>query len=221
VNDTFETGMELYLRPTLTINADHEGIVTTVNEVTAGCTTDAETATALFYFVRDSIRYNIYMISAAIDDFRASQVLEWGKGYCVQKAVLLAAMGRAAGVPSRLTFARIRNNKLPPHIVERIGTNILPRHGYTQFFLHDRWVSATPTFDKELCSRLEVPPVEFNGEGNAVLPEKDLRGNPFIDYVEKFPHCDDLPFEWIAERVRAVFGPEKRAWVDKNQEQEK
>ncbi len=48
------------------------------------------------------------MISAFEEDFKASRVLEWGKGYCVQKAVLLEALARAAGIPSRLAFEKIR-----------------------------------------------------------------------------------------------------------------
>ncbi|RLB16813.1 MAG: transglutaminase family protein, partial [Deltaproteobacteria bacterium] len=81
--------MGQYLRATSTIEADHKKIIETATKMTRGCVSDEEKAVALFYFVRDSIRYNIYMISVFIEDFRASRILEWGKAYCVQKAVLL------------------------------------------------------------------------------------------------------------------------------------
>lgn len=207
-----------YLRATLTIEADHKKIIETATNVTRGCVSDEEKAIRLFYFVRDSIKYNIYMISVFIEDFKASRVLEWGKAYCVQKAVLLTALGRAAGIPSRLVFARIRNHKLPAHILEMMGTNTFPRHGYNQFFLNGRWVSAAATFDKVLCEKNGLPTVEFDGKTDAILPEKDLKGAPYIEYIEKFSPKEDLPFDWIIERVSQLVGSDKRPWLNRLQE---
>ena len=210
--------MEHYLRASPTIEADHKKIIETATNVTRGCTSDEEKAVGLFYFVRDSIRYNIYMISVFIEDFRASRILEWGKAYCVQKAVLLTALGRAAGIPSRLVFAKIRNHRIPDHVVQMFKTNIFPRHGYNQFFLNGRWISAAATFDKVLCEKNGLPTVEFDGKRDAILPGKDLKGAPYIEYIEKFPPKEDLPFDWIKERVSKIVGPDKRPWLNKNQE---
>jgi len=210
--------MGQYLRATSTIEAEHEKIIETATKMTRGCANDEEKAVALFYFVRDSIRYNIYMISVFIEDFKASRILEWGKAYCVQKAVLLTALGRAAGIPSRLVFAKIRNHKLPAHILETMGTNTFPRHGYNQFFLNGRWVSAAATFDKVLCEKNGLPTVEFDGKRDAILPEKDLKGAPYIEYIEKFSPKEDLPFDWIKERVSKIVGPDKRPWLNRVQE---
>ncbi len=210
--------MGRYLRATSTIEAQHEKIIETATNVTRGCVSDEEKAVALFYFVRDTIRYNIYMISVFLEDFRASKILEWGKAYCVQKAVLLTALGRAAGIPSRLVFAKIRNHRIPDHVVQMFTTNIFPRHGYNQFFLNGKWVSAAATFDKVLCEKNGLPTVEFDGKKDAILPDKDLQGAPYIEYIEKFPPKEDLPFDWIKERVSQLVGTDKRPWLNKNQE---
>jgi len=210
--------MEIYLRATPTLDAGHKRIVETARTLTRGCSSDEEKAVKLFYFVRDSIGYNVFMISVFIEDFRASRILEWGKGYCVQKAVLLAALGRAAGIPSRLAFAKIRNHKLPEHIFQIIKTNTFPRHGYNQFLLNGQWVSAAATFDKNLCEKNGLPTVEFDGKTDAILPEKGLKGEPYIEYLEKFPPHDDLPFHWIAEKITEIVGPDKRPWLDKDYE---
>jgi transglutaminase-like putative cysteine protease len=207
--------MEIYLRPTYTIDCDCESIAASALRVTQGCSGDIEKAVALFYFVRDSIRYNIFMISVFKEDFRASKVLEWGKGYCVQKAVLLTALGRAVGIPIRMAFAKITNHRTPPHIYQKLGVNTFPRHGYNQFFLNGRWVSAAATFDKNLCDKNGLPVVEFDGKSDAMLPETDLQGQPYIEYIEKFPPTDDLPFEWIAEKITGIVGPDKRPWLKK------
>ncbi len=210
--------MELYLKATPTLDAGHERIVETARTLTRGCSSDDEKAVKLFYFVRDSIGYNVFMISVFIEDFRASRILEWGKGYCVQKAVLLAALGRAAGIPSRLAFAKIRNHKLPEHVFQIIKTNTFHGHGYNQFLLNGQWVSAAATFDRNLCEKNGLPTVEFDGKSDAILPEKGLKGEPYIEYVEKFPPHDDLPFHWIAEKISEIVGPDKRPWLDKDHE---
>jgi len=209
--------MGQYLRATFTIEAEHEKIIETATKVTRGCSNDEEKAIKIFYFVRDSIRYNIYMISVFIEDFRASRILEWGKAYCVQKAVLLTALGRAAGIPSRLVFAKIKNHTIPDHVAKMFNTTTFPRHGYNQFFLNGRWVSATATFDKVLCEKNGLPAVEFDGKRDAILPEKDLKGAPYIEYIEKFPPKEDLPFDWIRERVSQLVGSDKRPWLNRAQ----
>ncbi|MFO8163983.1 MAG: transglutaminase-like domain-containing protein [Thermodesulfobacteriota bacterium] len=213
-----DSEMGRYLCATSTIDSDHNRIIETATNAIYGCDNDVEKAVGLFYFVRDSIRYNIYMISVFIEDFQASRILEWGKAYCVQKAVLLTALGRAVGIPSRLVFAKIKNHKIPDHIVEMMGTNTFPRHGYNQFFLNGKWVSAAATFDRVLCEKNGLPTVEFDGKRDAILPEKDLQGAPYIEYIEKFPPKDDLPFDWIRERISKIVGPDKRPWWSKDQE---
>jgi transglutaminase-like putative cysteine protease len=208
---------EKYLEPTFTIDSDHPKIRETALRVTEGCPDDPSRASRLFYFVRDSIPYSVYMISVFQEDFIASRILDWGKGYCVQKAVLLTALGRAAGIPSRLVFAKIRNHRVPAHVAERFGT-VFPRHGYNQFFLGGRWISAAATFDKALCEKNDLHVVDFDGRKDAALPEKDRQGNPFIEYLEKFPPRADLPFDWIAEKLKKRVGPDKRPWLTKEDE---
>ncbi len=135
----------------------------------------------------------------------------------VQKAVLLAALGRASAIPSRLVFAKIRNHRVPSNILQMMANNVFPGHGYNQFFLGGRWVSATATFDKELCERNGLPTVEFDGKSDAVSPERNLRGEPYIEYVEKVTPRDDLPFDWIAQRISKVVGSDKRPWFHRDQ----
>ena len=210
-----DNNMDKYLRPTFTIDSDHEQIMKCANTLTENCANDREKTVKLFYFVRDSIPYNLYMISVFKDDFKASRIFEWGKAYCVQKAVLLTALGRAAGVPSRLIFARIRNYKLPDHVREKNKGNVFHRHGYNQFYIDGKWVSAAATFHKDLCDDIGVPAVEFDGRSEAILPEKDLMGEPYIEYIEKFSPSADLPFEWIRQKISKIVGNDKRPWLQK------
>ena len=215
MNEHVMDGMKMFLEPTYTIDSGSDAIAEKANELTGQCLDMEEKAVRLFYYVRDEIRYNVYMISAFEEDFRASQVLLWKKGYCVQKAVLLAALGRAAGIPSRLAFAKIKNHRVPSHLVRELGTNVFPRHGYNQFFINGKWVSSAATFDRELCRKNGLPLVEFDGKRDAVLPERDLSGRPYIEYIKKFDPTADLPFEWIFKRISKIVGEEKRPWLSK------
>ncbi|MBN2126097.1 MAG: transglutaminase family protein [Deltaproteobacteria bacterium] len=215
-----ERETESYLAPTFAVDSDNPRILETARRLTDGCQSDPEKAARLFSFVRDEIHYNVYMVSVFVEDFMASRVLEWGKGYCVQKAVLLAALGRAAGIPSRLAFAMIRNHRLPAKVREWAGTDTFPRHGYNQFFLNGGWVSAAAPFDRNLCEKSGLPLVEFDGHRDAVLPERDVKGEPFIEYLEKYPPRQDLPFDWIVERLRRIVGPDKRPWLNRDQARE-
>jgi len=203
----------------LPIESETRPSSTCARNVTSDCRTDSEKIKQLFYFCARFGSLQSFHDFRFEEDFKASRVLEWGKGYCVQKAVLLTALARAAGVPSRLVFARIRNHRVPEHIVKMTGTNIFPRHGYNQFHIDGKWISAAATFDRYLCEKNGLTTVEFDGTTDAVLPEKDLAGKPYIEYVEKFPASADLPFEWIATAIRKRVGPDKRPWLTREDSQ--
>ena len=205
-----ETDMDVYLRHTFTIESDHDQIIDTAKEIIRDCQTDKQRAIRLFYFVRDMIYYNVNMVSVFEEDFRATATLEWQQGYCVQKAVLLAALGRAAGIPTRLAFAKIKNHQVSPDILQRLGTNVFPRHGYNQFYVNGTWINVAATFNKTLCEKMNWPTVEFDGEHDAILASEDLEGKLYIEYIEKFGHRGDLPFQWIKDRIIKMVGADKR-----------
>jgi transglutaminase-like putative cysteine protease len=204
--------METYLRPTKAIDSDNAAIIERALELTVQVRSDSEKARALFYFVRDDIHYNVYMISTFFEDFIASTVLANKKGYCVQKAVLLTALARAASIPSRLVFAKNRNHRLPKELGEQTGMQFFPSHGCTQRYLNDVWVNVTPAFDRSLCETSGVPVVEFDGIHDASLAAYDLSGRPYIEYMEKYEPQADLPFEWLFSKVFPIWG-EKHAWL--------
>lgn len=218
-NQTDKIDMKTFLEATFTIESRHAAIVECAGNITAACKNDREKRVKLFYFVRDSIRYNSFMISVFEEDFRASRILEWGKGYCVQKAVLLAALSRAAGIPCRLAFAKIRNHHVPEKTLKMIGTNEFPRHGYNQFYCDGKWISAAATFDKALCEKNGLPTTEFDGVTDSILPTKDFEGGPYIEYIKKYPATDDLPFQWIFQIISKRFGRDKRPWLTRQQDE--
>ncbi|MFZ0132510.1 MAG: transglutaminase-like domain-containing protein, partial [Desulfobacterales bacterium] len=84
--------LNLYLEPTYFIDSTSPAIIAYSNTICHGKGTDLDRAIALFYGVRDGIRYDPYSIEDKREAVRASSVLKRKAGFCVAKAVLLAAV---------------------------------------------------------------------------------------------------------------------------------
>ncbi len=197
--------MQKYLRPTPTFDCDNESIKGKAQDLTAGQEKVADKAKSLFYFVRDEIKYNIYVLSDLPEYYRASRILEVGEGFCIQKAVLLATFARAVGIPARLHLAAIRNHLVPDKLKELMGTNLFPSHGYAELYVEGKWVKATPAFDLKMCQQNRISPVEFDGKNYAMFHSHNLDGKLHIEYIQDRGHFDDLPFDTITSlRIQAL-----------------
>ncbi|MEG3071414.1 MAG: transglutaminase family protein [Candidatus Syntrophopropionicum ammoniitolerans] len=63
-----------------------------------------------FFAVRDGFRYDPYHIIFEPEEFKASVRIARDSGFCIHKAIILAAVSRAAGIPARLAFADVRSH---------------------------------------------------------------------------------------------------------------
>ena len=199
--------MEKYLKATPIIDCDNPLIKEKAEALTKERKDIIDKATTLFYFVRDEIKYNIYVPKSLPEHFQASNTLSRREGYCVQKAVLLAALARAAGIPYGLGFARIRNNLLPEKTKKWLGTNILPFHGFTELYIEGKWVKATPAFDLEMCERNRIVPVEFDRKNDATFHSHNRDGKLHIEYLKYLGrHYDELPLDKLWYVVSQHFG---------------
>jgi len=126
-----------HLQATRYLDHDHEAVQAYAHKVCAGAGNARERAVALYYAVRDDIRYDPYTCTLEADHLRASEILARGRSYCVGKAVLLAAVGRAAGIPTRLGFADVRNHFTSPQLLQLMGTDIFYYHATPIFFWRD------------------------------------------------------------------------------------
>lgn len=197
------------LCPTDVIDSNNPVIIELAGEITERAAGEAEAASLLFYYTRDSIRYNPYSPFHAREDYVASTVIQRGYGYCIQKAVVLAALARAAGIPSRLGFANIRNHQLPEKMLELQGTDIIYDHGFTELFLGGEWLKATPAFNRGMCDMLGLVPVEFDGRSHGVFSRNDIHGNISIEYLDEVGSWPDLPLDHILGAFERIFGPER------------
>lgn len=196
--------MDVNLLSTYYINKDHPEIIEFSQPLCQGMTQNRDKAVSLYYAVRDQIRYNPYSMVPEKSTMKASYVLKKGEGYCVAKALLLAACVRSQGIPARLGFADVRNHLTTERLQKMMGSNLYVWHGYTEIFLNNKWVKATPAFNLSLCQNFNVKPLEFDGKNDSVFHPFDTLGNKHMEYVTDHGSFADLPWELImAEAFKA------------------
>lgn len=194
-----------YLNPTFFIDSDSPAIAESARTIAGSGDGEVDRAVKLFYAVRDGVRYNPYRMSAAREDYAASRVLAQGEGFCVQKAVLLCALSRAAGVPCRLRFAIVKNHLVTRRLRDMMGTDLFVFHGYNEFSLNGRWVKATPAFNLSLCEKFGLRPLDFDGSSDSILHPFDAEGRQHMEYLHDYGPFDDLPFGLMTEEFRKYY----------------
>lgn len=195
------------LQATETIDCDHGRVATFAFEVVEGATTARDRAVGLYYAVRDGIRYDPYAIDLSLYGMRASTTLAAGRGWCVPKAVLLAACCRAVGVPARLGFADVKNHLSTERLRQLMKTDIFYWHGYTAIHIDGRWLKATPAFNVELCQRFHLKPLEFDGTADSIYHPFDQLGNAHMEYIRYRGEFSDLPLDRITRTLERCYGP--------------
>lgn len=187
----------VYLAPTYFLDFSSPIVEEFAEKTCKGTDNPTERAIRLYYAVRDEIRYDPYDLSPSRETFTASSVLEKGSGYCVAKAIVLAALGRQQGIPSRLGFADVRNHLSTSRLREVMNSDIFYYHGYTEFLLDGQWVKATPAFNLSLCQRFKVKPLEFDGIHDSIFHEFNQADQRHMEYLHDHGSFTDLPFEEI------------------------
>ena len=194
------------LEPTAFIDSESDVVRDFVDRVAGGAGDEHQTVALLFAAVRDGIRYDPYSVSGDPEDYRASNVLRSDSGYCVQKSVALTAAARAAGVPSRLGFADVRNHLSTERLRAAMGTDLFIWHGYSTFFVGGRWTKASCAFNAELCERFGVEPLDFDGTNDALLHPYSGDGSRYMEYVNDRGTYTDLPLKQMLEDLRDTYG---------------
>ncbi len=193
--------MEIYLSSQFFIDANHPKIIEKAHTITGQLSAEKEKAIALFYAVRDGYYYNPYILDLKKQSLKASYIVDKKSAYCVEKAVLLAALLRAVGIPSRLHFGDVTNHIATDRIVKILKSNRLVFHACTEVYLDYKWIKITPAFNKELCEKIGVPALEFDGENEAVFQQFDNQNNRFMEYLSEYGTFPDLPYTLYLQQI--------------------
>ena len=193
------------LAATRFIDSDHPAVRRFADRVAGSASDERTIVSRLFAAVRDEIRYDPYSMSADPGDYRASAVLAAGAAFCVPKAVLLTASARAAGIPSRVGFADVRNHLQSERLLAAMGTDLFVYHGYSTVFVDGQWRKASPAFNRELCARFGVTPLSFDGSADALLHAYTGSGERHMEYLRDHGSHVDLPFDEVMSAYAATY----------------
>jgi len=202
------------LEPTRLCDADHPSIVAKADELTSGADTDDERAQRIFYFVRDQFPFR-----AGDYTVPASRVLVQGHGMCVTKTVLMSALMRAAGFPTRYRWVPLDKRGFfgfYPHWVNRIAIMKSPTvwyHTNCEVFIDGQWVTADGLLDRPLYEGMlaaghitcEVAPTIGWGLNADVLQgliveDKGVLTDP--DEMFTQAHHEDIMPRWPVVHIR-------------------
>lgn len=198
--------MNQYLEPTAFFDYEHPQLKTWIAEQLAGVGADpVAQITTLYLAVRDGVSYNPYVFRTDPATFRASHALTNGESYCIPKAVLLGAAARSIGIPSRLGLADVRNHLSSPKLIEWLRSDIFRMHGYIELYLNERWIKATPAFNRELCQLMQVAPLEFDGLHDSIFQEYTEAGRAHMEYVNDHGLFDDVPHRFIVAGIEDAY----------------
>lgn len=207
--------MDRYLEPTEIIDSDHPEIQAFARATVAGSEDAVQRAVRLYYAVRDGVWYDPYHPFFLPEHYRASNILKGRRGFCIPKASLLCALGRAAGIPSRPGFADVRNHLATPQLLEFLGSDLFVFHAFTEFYLNGAWIKATPAFNIELCRRHGVAPLEFDGRSDSIFQPFNEAQRKFMEYVRFHGSFQDIPVRRIVKAFEDAYGEQRvRGWID-------
>lgn len=199
------SGIRQYIQPSPAVDSANRAVVEFAAEKIGRSADPREQAVMLYYAVRDGIRYDPYTIDLSVEGLRASTTLRAGRGWCVSKAVLLAACCRCVGIPARLGFADVRNHMTTARMREQMQTDVFYWHGYTSIYLDGGWIKATPAFNIGLCERFRLKPLEFDGCGDSIYHPFDLAGKRHMEYLAYRGEFTDVPIEQMMETFRREY----------------
>ncbi|MCB2100800.1 MAG: transglutaminase family protein [Rhodobacterales bacterium] len=193
-----------FLRPGRFVDSDHPDVVAFAHQHAAGTATDRDRVVALYYAVRDQVRYDPYVPYAEADTYRASAMIRRGRGFCIPKAALLAAVCRVVGLPARVGYADVRNHLSTPRLSRMVGGDVYCWHGYTETWVDGAWVKSTPAFNAAMCEKFGVHPLEFDGREDSLLHPYDTSGRQHMEYLKERGTFADVPYDTIIADFRRV-----------------
>ena len=194
-----------YLRPGRFINSDDPAVIEFSENTVAGETSEKNRVLALFYRVRDEILYDPYLPFGKPESYTAKDALATCRGWCVPKAALLAACARAIGIPARVGYADVKNHLATEKLLKAMGTDLFAWHSYADLYLNGRWIKSTPAFNKSMCEKFHLKPLDFDGESDSLFHEFDQTGNRHMEYVRERGTYTDVPFEEIVASYKELY----------------
>jgi len=144
--------LEQYLQESEFVNFSHPKVKEQADKLSLGTKSDEEITKRCFEFVRDEIHHS-GDYKDEITTCKASEVLEHKTGWCYAKAILLAALLRANGIPTAFCYQRLLCNEYEEGVYCLHGLNAVYLKKYG-------WYKIDARGNKEGVDAQFEPPVE-------------------------------------------------------------
>lgn len=175
--------MEKYLEASEFIDWKTPNVLALAKKLASGSNGEKGIAKACFEWVRDNIKHSSdYKLNPVT--CKASDVLEFGTGYCYAKSHLLAALLRANNIPAGLCYQRLS-------VYENGAPYCL--HGLNAVYLKDiGWYRVDARGNKQGVDAQFIPPAEklaFPINDNNEADFREIWHSPIsivIDTLEKY-----------------------------------
>ncbi|TGL93498.1 transglutaminase domain-containing protein [Leptospira barantonii] len=197
--------LEPYLKSTYYFDHDSDAVKKFVEKHTTSENSPLEKLKEFYLGVRDGIRYNPYQVTDSKEAYKASSIAESRQNYCIPKSILFAAGARTLGFPSKIGFSDVVNHLASERLIRHLGTTVFAFHGYAEILIEGNWVKATPVFDKDLCIRFGVVPLDFDGKNDTIFHSFDGAGKKFMEYVNHRGVFEDFPFEFVIQGLKDFY----------------
>jgi transglutaminase-like putative cysteine protease len=195
--------MENYLQETKHLDYSSDAVQNLIRPY-LNLSSDKEKAVKLYYEVRDRFLYDPYHLNLKPDFLKASVVLGKKRAWCVEKSIVLAAALRALNIPSRLGYGIVVNHIGVEKLTKMLKTDEIVFHGYVDVFLNDKWVKTTPAFDETVCRLSGVPPLDWDGETDAMF-QAYAGDQKFMEYTHFYGAFDDVPVELMNAEMKKYY----------------
>lgn len=190
-----------YLTATYYFDFEEKQVSKLIADLRESSFTNKEKAIRIYERIRDDWRYDPYTISFAKESYKASVIAQKSSGNCVEKSILLIACLRGLGIDSRLHLGKVKNHIAVERLTEKFGSNELTPHGMVNVKLEGKWLKMSPAFNKDLCKKLNVAPLDFDGENDSYLQAYNSAGTRFMEYLDDYGHFEDVPVEFMKQNV--------------------
>jgi len=191
-----------YLESTYYFDYEIESVQKLISEYKNTTLSDKEKTIGMYTKVRDNWKYDPYSISLSKEKYKSSHIANKQSGNCVEKSIILIACLRALGIPARLHLGKVKNHIAVERLTEKFGSNELTPHGMVNVHLDNKWLKMSPAFNKSLCKKLNVDPLEFDGENSSFLQQYNGEGTLFMEYLDDYGYFEDVPIDFMIRNLK-------------------
>ena len=192
-----------YLCPTSILEINHQSTQEFIVDIDQSLS-KKEQAIMVYNKVRDSFIYDPYHLDLRPNGLKSSNILAKKRAWCVEKSIVMATALRALGIPTKLGYGIVVNHIGVDKLTALLRREEIVFHGYVSVYLNEKWIKATPAFDRGICRIAGVDPLDWDGETDALL--QAYQGDKeFMEYTHFYGEFDDVPVELMNAEMKKYY----------------